>query len=342
MKPFLTLLLFFILCFTSKAQDVIFLKSGDELKVKIINITDSTINYANTSTNNEISSVSKSQVFKIRYSNGNEELFVKKKKIKTNSVDDERKAAFYLTGSYNESYQIFNQLLWVNVTKETVNTTNTKKTQGVYGTQGNGCGWNAGFGLLFKNKIAFEFTYTNFTGNNILFANSTILKSTISNYSISEITEIKNRLDYTAYNGSIILKHKWFYSKIGILATNSTLYIDSSYSRKSTGLAALKDSSRISMSKMTAPLQYGFTGGLGIQILIGKHFGLFTEANLTILNMKPDKLSFINVTDNNKPKPLPSNVNLVAETDGAKVNELITKPIPAYSWGWVVGLRIIF
>lgn len=334
-------LLFILLIFVqiAKAQDILFLKTGEELNVKILTISDSQVSYKYSS--GETFTIPQKQIFKIKYENGNIELFVKKKERKQ-TISNDKKALFYLLGSYAGSYQLSNSWAGNNVYKTTIDTINTKQTSGVYGTLGNGFNWNVGFGVLFKNKIGFEFAYLNFTGNKLVFENSTNIQNTLPYFSINDNTNTTNRLDYSAFSGSLIMKHHWFYGKIGLIIANTIIYIDSAFSRTNKGVINIFDSTHTSNSEMTAPFQLGFTGGVGINIPLTKHLDLFAETNYMMMNVQPDKLHFTKITDNYNEKQKPDDVNLVESSDGKIPNELIRKTFSINSWNWVLGMKILF
>lgn len=80
MKQFFLLIGFFIaLSITLQAQDVLLKKNGDEIKCKVLEVTSSAINYSlpaiNDSVKGELQSISKSEVFMIRYENGTKDVF---------------------------------------------------------------------------------------------------------------------------------------------------------------------------------------------------------------------------------------------------------------------------
>jgi hypothetical protein len=71
-----TLILFTIACFFANAQDIIFLKNGDEIKSKVKEVTDSEVKYLKyENLEGPIYSILKTQVLMIKYENGNKDIF---------------------------------------------------------------------------------------------------------------------------------------------------------------------------------------------------------------------------------------------------------------------------
>lgn len=76
MKPITTFFLFFFITFLTQAQDVLVKKNGDEVNVKVLEITPDAIKYKRTDNpEGPTISVLKSEVFMIKYANGTRETF---------------------------------------------------------------------------------------------------------------------------------------------------------------------------------------------------------------------------------------------------------------------------
>jgi hypothetical protein len=76
MKKLLIFLIAVFASVSSFSQDIIFLKSGDEIKSKVLEVTPDLIKYKNvTNLEGPIYSISKGEVFMIKYANGTKDVF---------------------------------------------------------------------------------------------------------------------------------------------------------------------------------------------------------------------------------------------------------------------------
>ena len=95
--------------------------------------------------------------------------------------------------------------------------------------------------------------------------------------------------------------------------------------RTNQNLPFLKDSTRTSSTQFSSnTYQFGFIGGLGVQLPINKHFILFGEANILMLNMVPDKMKYLSLNEQGKEKTNPEDVQLKDETNTSDNNALRT------------------
>lgn len=249
---------------------------------------------------------------------------------------------FYVTGGYGQSFHVFKQLLGENIERGKIDNNSFKRTSQVYGTYGEGTHWNAGCGILFRERFGIELNYLSFEGTKVNISNTNMNKSTSGNWSITETVNTNAYSEYKAINGSFIFKYKWFYSRIGIVGAQINVFMDSTYSRDYENLSPLRDSIRTSKTQFSSDkVQCGFIGGIGIQIPLGKNFRLFGESNIQMLNMQADRMSYIEVSEQGIIKKNPSDITF--ETSSNENNgESLKRNFPIYSCGWNAGIRILF
>jgi hypothetical protein len=336
--------------------DILYFYSGSSIEVIVDSITDTHLFYRDfNNQSGSLNSIKSNLVMAVKY-NKNSKYNIKSppnsqskfepdyynKRDHNQSMGNKKTICFFLTGCYGNSYPIFNQLLGENIEKRKIDNVSSKNTTQIFSSYGGGWNWNVGGGLLFNDRFGIELNYMNFMGNNVTIKNSNLNKSNSSNWSINEITETNTSAQFQSLNGSLIFKYKWLYSRIGILAANINVKADSSYSRDYENLPPLRDSARNSLTKLSSiSPQYGFTGGLGIQIPLGKHFAIFGETNIVILNMKPDKMSYMEVKEQGIVKQNPNDFIFNNNSD-INNGDVLRKNYPIYSWGWNGGIRILF
>lgn len=252
------------------------------------------------------------------------------------------KNRFYLTGSYGKSYAIGNEYFGTNYYIESFNGKKKVNEEIVYGSLGKGNNWEVGFGFLFSEKIGIQLTYGNFTGNQLLVTSYVLVIDTIGKKYITDETRTSTKIsaNYSNLNLCMLVKHKWLYTKIGITAATIKVNIDSTYSHIVNTPSLYKN--RLSGSQLTSSIQYGFNAGLGVQLPLGNHLGVFCETSASIISFHPEHQKYDQVIENGKFSPNPPEITFKSESNTDNPNQLLQKPFSLNSWGWNAGIRILF
>lgn len=252
------------------------------------------------------------------------------------------KNRFFLTGSYCKSYAIGNEYFGTNYHLESFNDKKKVSEEIVYGSLGMGKGWNAGLGFMFSEKIGIQLTYGNFIGDQLTVTSYMLVIDTIGKkYTTNETrTSAKISASYSNLSLCLLVKQKWFYSKIGITAANITVNIDSTSSYIINTPSFYKN--RLSGSQLSSSITYGFNAGLGVQLPLGNHLGVFCETLASIISFHPERQKFNKVIENGKISQNQPEITFNSESNSDSPNQNLQKPYSLNSWGWNAGIRILF
>lgn len=346
------------------SQDIITRTNGTIINAKVGKVSKTTIEYS-LEVEKKIYdfSIPVADVYSILYSDGNLVYYSERLSIEDKDSDlqnkefdentypndpylreSEKDIKYYFTTSFSNSYPLFKQVLGENINRSKIDNESSKQTDRIFGTYGKGYSWGAGAGVMIRNDIGIELSYLHFTGKGLSNENSNLNSSTDINnkWSVKENTLTQTHAGFQSLNGSMLLKYKWLYSRLGVMAAKAIISVDSSYSRTYQNLPLLRDSIRTSSTQLVSNnFQLGFIGGVGFQMPIGEHISLFSEANFMMLNFLPDKMKYISVTEQGKDKKNPEDLPLKDETNTSDNNNL-RRNYPINNWGWNVGLLINF